>query len=74
MDRTFFEPFVDAIRRELEGKTQTELADELGIPQQTISAIVRGETIIGIKTLQAILMARPSWIALIPTQPQELIA
>ena len=58
-------PLVDAIKTELENKSQDDLAHELEIPQSTISALVRGERRIGHKTLNAILAARPEWARLL---------
>jgi transcriptional regulator with XRE-family HTH domain len=50
------------IKSELQHCTQEELASNLGIAQTTVSAIVRGERTIGMKTYQAIAAARPEWI------------
>jgi transcriptional regulator with XRE-family HTH domain len=52
-----------AIRgRVAEGRSQGQVAIELGVPRRTIGHIVSGERRIGGKTLLLILQADPPWL------------
>jgi hypothetical protein len=58
---------IDGVARALRdqvamGRSQGQLAIELGVPRRTIGFIVRGERRIGGKTLLQILMADPPWL------------
>ena len=62
-----FEPVVCAIITEIEkrGISQTEMARELGINQQTLNRIIRGEHRMGLVTAERVFAKRPQWRELI---------
>lgn len=70
-ENNLLEPLVEAMRRELETKTQAELATELDIHQTTVSSIIRGNRRIGFRALNAILAARPQWAKLLSDNGDE---
>jgi transcriptional regulator with XRE-family HTH domain len=60
---TIFDLITQAIREQLRaGRTQNELARELGLSQTTVSAIRRGTRRVGRKTAEAVLAADPPWL------------
>ena len=61
---TIFDIITEAIREQLRtGRTQQDLAAELGVSQATLSAILRGTRRVGRKTAEAVLQANPPWLA-----------
>ena len=57
---TVFDAITEAIREQIcNGRTQKEMADELGITQTMVSAIIRGTRL---KTAEAVLAANPLWL------------
>jgi transcriptional regulator with XRE-family HTH domain len=58
-----FQQVTDAIKGQLrDGRTQQQVADELGVHQTTISAIAGGRRRLGRHTLEAIVKANPPWL------------
>ena len=58
-----FDQLIDAIKQQVRnGRTQTELGDELGLHQATISKIIRGKRIIGRRSFDKIMQANPPWL------------
>jgi transcriptional regulator with XRE-family HTH domain len=61
---TIFDIITQAIKEQLRtGRTQGDLAAELGVSQTTISGILRGTRRVGRKTAEAVLQANPLWLA-----------
>jgi predicted DNA-binding protein (UPF0251 family) len=60
-----FDLITEAIREQLRaGRTQQDLARELGVSQTTVSGILRGTRRVGRKTAEAVLRANPPWLQL----------
>jgi hypothetical protein len=60
---TVFDQLTDALKQQIrDGRPQQELAQELRIPQSTLSAICRGYRRLGRCTFEAILTANPPWL------------
>jgi transcriptional regulator with XRE-family HTH domain len=60
---TIFDLITQAIREQLRaGRTQADLARELGLSQTTVSAIRRGTRRVGRRTAEAVLAADPPWL------------
>jgi predicted transcriptional regulator len=60
---TIFDIITEAIREQARnGRTQQDIADELGIAQTMVSGILRGTRRVGRKTAEAVLQANPFWL------------
>ena len=58
-----FDQVTDAIKQQLRnGRTQTELAQELNLHQSTICSITTGRRQLGRKALIKIFKANPAWL------------
>ena len=58
-----FQQVTDAIKQQLRnGRTQTELAQELNLHQSTICSIVTGRRKLGRKAFVKILKVNPPWL------------